>query len=106
MKLTFTRKEFKSWLESKKPNAQVGIPENGLECPLANYLKEINKKDKNFFFVEVGKNDIKVYLRNETVRCSGVAQWMVNFMWKVDKYEENEKPLKRISAKKALQLLA
>lgn len=104
MKLTVTKTEFKSWLEEKKPSASVGRGGDDEGCPLAIYFRTIN---------EVGKG--KILINADAIqgplssKATQLKPWMNEFISKVDNWiddEENKTGSDRISAKKALDILA
>jgi hypothetical protein len=106
MKTTTTKKAFKSWLESKKPGALVGISSNAESCPLAQYFCAINELEKGQVTI-----DCKVEISNkdgDILQKSEFTTWMNKFISAVDEWkscDENKSGSDRISAKKALDFL-
>jgi hypothetical protein len=106
MKTTVTKTEFKSWLETKTPGALVGIAGEGESCPLAMYFRTINgvKKGK----VEID-GSVTIYDKNGDSKSTYTKPWMNKFIEKVDGWpesEENKTKSDRITAKRALDILA
>lgn len=107
MKATVTKTDFKAWLEAKSPSNLAGIAADPENCPLAKYFQEINETKKKY--IEVNGEVIVSNKDGKSVKAK-LKPWMSEFIGMVDEWPENEeknpKGSKRISVKKALEILA
>ena len=92
-----TRAKFKAWLESKKPMEVVGIRQESLFCPLAEFLTKEYANDADC--IAVGEDLIEM-LKDGDVRGFTTPRWAIAFMHKID-----ASPVRRITAARALEIL-
>lgn len=102
MKATVTKKEFQAYLETKTPSAQIGISGNSEKCPLAKYFQTINEIKPSQ--VEVNGSILLNDKEGNFVKEVDLKPWMLKFINGVDALNEDNNV--RISAKKALDILA
>ncbi len=109
IKTTTTKKKLQAYFESKAPNAIVGISGVNDDCPLARYFKAINDLKKNKSDINIGNMiNIDIYNGEDSTEtfASEPKAWMRNFIEAVDSEENPVSPSGRVSAKKALEILA
>ena len=90
------RKEFKAWLESKKPWQVVGLRDRFTLCPIARFLHQ----EKGIEHPGVRANSYGYYTKNGNRRGRKAPPWAEGFIHSVD-----FGPNTRITAARALKIL-
>lgn len=105
-----TRAAFESWLKSKQPTDTVGTAKDPCDCPLATCIVQTLPRSPNqngYCQVTVDSNiTVALYSEDgdwmESIRKQQFANWMEQFMVKIDRFETINN---HISASIALQVL-